>query len=44
MRPKDIETSLEQFNTLISRLELLNAPVQALRLSDAVIDYGLLLA
>ena len=39
MRPKDIETSLEQFNTLKSRLELLNAPVQALRLSDAVIDY-----
>jgi TnpA family transposase len=39
MLPKDIEKSLEQFNTLKSRLELLNAPVQALRLSDAVIDY-----
>jgi|GEM_PF-1129721 TnpA family transposase len=39
MRPKDVENSLEQFNTLKSRLELLNVPVQALRLSDAVIDY-----
>lgn len=39
MRPKDIETSLGQFNTLKSRLELLNVPVQVLRLSDAVIDY-----
>jgi TnpA family transposase len=37
--PKDIEKSLEQFKTLKSKLESLKVPVQALGLSDAVIDY-----
>jgi len=38
-RPKDIEWSLEQFKNLKSRLALLDKPLQALQLSDAVIDY-----